>query len=189
MELFRKIIVICAPSGSGKTSISKKVMESFPVLSFSVSATTRDPRGLEQDGIDYYFLSPQDFKEKLSRNEFAEWEEVYADKFYGTLKSEIDRLHEDKRVPILDIDVKGAQSIKKIYGEEALVIFIKAPLEEIKKRLSERGTETPEQIQMRLNRVMEELTYEDKCDVTVENIDLEKAVEDCKNIINNFLSA
>lgn len=188
MELFQKIIVICAPSGSGKTSISKKIMEHFPMLSFSVSATTRAPRGLEQDGIDYYFLSAQDFKDKLSRNEFAEWEEVYADKFYGTLKSEIDRLHDDKKVPILDIDVKGAQSIKKIYGDKSLIIFIKAPIEEIKKRLSERGTETPEQIQMRLDRVMEELTYEDKCDVTVENIDLARAVAECKQVILRFLS-
>lgn len=184
-----KLIVLCAPSASGKTTIYKRLLKYFPILSFSISATTRKPRGDEKDGVDYYFMSVEEFKVKEANEEFAEWEEVYEGKFYGTLKSEIKRINDLGMVPILDVDVKGAQSIKKIYGDDALIIFIKAPsVEEIIRRLKDRGTDTPEQIQARIDRLPEELAYEDKCDVVIVNEDLEKAVGKSKEIVSEFLA-
>lgn len=184
-----KIVVFCAPSGSGKTSVTKGVMARLPVLEFSISAATRLKRGNEKDGVDYYFLAIEAFKEKIANNEFAEWELVYPKKsyYYGTLKSEIERINKDGKVAVLDIDVKGAQKIKKVYGENALLIFIKAPPEEVIKRLEERGTDSPEDIADRKERLPEELKYEAKCDVTVKNIDLHKAIDDAFNAVVNFL--
>ncbi len=184
-----KLIVLCAPSASGKTSIYKRLLQALPILSFSISATNREPRPNEKEGVDYYFLSTEDFLKKRDDGLFVEWEEVYPGKFYGTLKSEIERINNLGEVPILDVDVKGAQSIGDKYGDNALLIFIKAPsIEEIKIRLEARGTETPESLKKRLDRVPEELTYEQKCDKTVINSDLDKAVEECEKIVRKFLA-
>lgn len=192
METQNKIVVICAPSGSGKTSIYNGAIQALPILSRSTSVASRAPRGEEKDGVDYYFTSISDFQKKIDNGDFAEWEKFYKSKdgeykYYGTLKSEIERINSLGKIPLLDIDVKGAQSIKKIYGDNALIIFVKAPIEEIKKRLLKRGTESVEDIQVRLDRLPEELTYEDLCDVTIENIDLDKAIENCIQVIREFL--
>lgn len=187
METQNKIVAICAPSGSGKTTIYRGVMATLPVLSASISATTRDPRGTEKNGVDYYFFTHEEFMQKAQANEFAEYEEVYDNKFYGTLKSEISRINALGQIPLLDVDVKGAQSIKNIYGEYALLIFVKTPPLVIKERLEKRGTDNPEDIAKRLARIPEELTYEDKCDVVIENIDLEKAITECRKCIVDFL--
>jgi guanylate kinase len=188
METKNKIIVLCAPSGAGKTSIYHRLLELLPFLAFSVSAITRPARINEVDGIDYYFMSQEAFRERIANGQFAEWEEVYAGTMYGTLHSEIERLNALGKVPLLDVDVKGAQSIKKIYGDNALLIFIKAPLETIKQRLLNRATDKPEEIEKRIARIPEEFAYESKCDVTVENINLNKAIEECSNIIQKFLA-
>ena len=182
-----KIIIFCAPSGAGKTTITKRVMELFPQLSFSISATSRPPRGEEKDGIDYYFISKEDFKKKARLGEFLEWEEFYHGTLYGTLKEEVYRIQNLGKIPVFDIDVKGAVNLKKIYKDLAILIFIKAPIEMIKERLILRNTETKEAIEMRLERVKEEMTYESRSDRVVENIDLDKAVNDCKEIIEEFI--
>lgn len=184
-----KFIAICAPSGSGKTTIYKQLLKDLPLLSKSISAATRNRRGEEVDGVDYYFISLYEFESKIKNNEFVEWEKVYEGKFYGTLKSEIKRIHELGKIPLLDIDVKGAQAIKKIYGENALIIFIKVPLDIIKERLLKRGTDSTEDIQARLLRTREEYQYESKCDQVVLNIDLAEAQEKTKTIVENFLNS
>jgi guanylate kinase len=163
------------------------MMELFPQLAFSISATTRLPRGTEQQDVEYHFVSVEEFKTMAEKGEFVEWEEVWPGVFYATRKSEVERLGREGKVAVFDIDVKGAMSIKKIYGDQALMIFIKAPIEIIHERLLMRKTERPEDIQVRSNRVAEEMTYEDKADVVIENIDLEKAVEDTKSVIAKFL--
>ncbi len=183
-----KLVVFSAPSGCGKTTIAKAVVARLPVLSFCVSATTRLRRGEEKEGVDYYYLSVEQFKQKIANDEFVEWEEVYPGKFYGTLKSEIERINSLGLVPVLDVDVKGAQSVKKIHGENALLIFIKVPTTDIiKERLLNRDTESAEQIKIRLDRIPEELTYEKKSDVTVMNIDLQKAIDKTVDLVTYFL--
>jgi len=184
-----KIIIFCAPSGAGKTTIVKKVMELFPQLSFSVSATSRVRRESEKDGVDYYFLKLEEFKRRVRDGDFLEWEEFYNGTLYGTLKSEISRIQNLGKIPVFDIDVKGAVNLKKIYGSLALIVFIKAPIEIIRERLLARKTETAETLEMRLNRAKEEMTYESRADKVVLNIDLEKAVNDCKEIIEEFIKA
>jgi len=182
-----KIIIFCAPSGSGKTTIAKKMQELFPVLCPSVSATNRLPRVNEIDGKDYHFISTEDFKKKIDSDEFVEWEEVYENILYGTLKSEINRIQELEKIPLFDIDVKGAMNLKKMYGNSALVIFIKVPFDLLKERLISRKTETKETFDKRINRVKEEMEFENLADVVVTNINLQDAVNDCQKIINNFL--
>lgn len=182
-----KLIIFSAPSGCGKTTIAKAVLKRLSALMFCISATTRERRGEEKEGVDYYYLSVEEFKQKIANGEFAEWEEVYPGRFYGTLKSEIERINSLGLIPVLDIDVKGAQSLKKIYGENALLIFVKAPIDVIKERLENRNTETAEQIKVRLDRIPEELTYEKKSDVTVINIDLQKAIDDAVDVVTHFL--
>lgn len=182
-----KIIAFSAPSGSGKTTIANAVVNRLPVLVFSISATTRERRGDEKEGVDYYYLTVEQFKEKISNNEFAEWEEVYPGRFYGTLKSEVERINKLGKIPVADIDVKGAQSLKAIYSENALLVFIKTPKDKIKERLQKRKTDTPEDIQVRLARVPEELTYEEKSDAIVVNINLEKAIDQAIAIVTEFL--
>lgn len=182
-----KIIIFCAPSGSGKTTIARAVVSKFSILTFTISAVTRAPRGNEKDGVDYYFLSVEEFKKKIANNEFAEWVEVYPGIFYGTLKSEIERINNEGNIPVADIDVIGAQKLKAIYGENALVIFVKAPPKEVKERLEKRKTDTPEAIATRIARIPEELKYEEKCDVTVNNIDLEKAIDKSIALVTDFL--
>ena len=183
-----KIIVFCGPSGSGKNTILKKVMEEIPELMFYVSATSRPIREGEKNGVDYNFLSKEEFENKIQNNEFVEWEEVYGSQFYGTLKSEIERIQDSGKIPVSDIDVKGAMNIKSFYLENALVVFIKAPLEIIRERLIARGTESVDKVEMRIARFEEEFSYENKCDVVIENIDLEEAVQKAVLKIQEFLA-
>jgi len=182
-----KVIIFCAPSGAGKTTLVKICMSIFPELSFSISATTRDLRGREVDGVDYYFLSVLDFKNKIEGGDFVEWEEVYEDQFYGTLKKELTRIHFEGRIPIFDVDVKGALNLKKYFGVSALMVFVHASMEDIEKRLRARHTETEEKIQMRLARLPEEMVYAEMADVVIENIDLEKAKKDSIKALGDFL--
>src|SRR6476646_5199105 len=162
MASYNKLIVITAPSGAGKTSITRHLLKTFPQLAFSVSAATRQPRSYEKDGVDYYFIPLEDFKQKIQHKEFAEWEMVYDGKYYGTLKSELERIWNNQHVPLLDIDVKGAIHIQQQYPKSLLTLFIEPPsIEELKRRLQSRGTETPESLQARINKASYELSFKD----------------------------
>jgi guanylate kinase len=185
-----KIIIITAPSGAGKTSITKYLLKTFPdKLAFSISAATRKKRDYEKDGIDYYFLSVEQFKEKIQNNAFVEWEMVYEGKYYGTLKSEIHRIWKEEKIPLLDIDVQGAVHVQQQHPEQSLSIFIEPPsVDELKRRLSSRGTETPESLATRLNKATYELSFKEHFDKVIVNDDLEKACREAVDIISNFLS-
>lgn len=183
-----KIIIITAPSGAGKTSITHHLMQLFPQLAFSVSAATRQARGNEKNGVDYYFMSEDEFKQKIKNNEFIEWEMVYEGKYYGTLKSEMERIWQNNQVPILDIDVKGAIHVKQQYPENALTIFIEPPsVEELKKRLQSRGTETEESLAARVNKASYEISFKDQFDRHIVNDDLEKARVRAVEIVQDFI--
>ncbi len=184
-----KLILITAPSGSGKTTIVKKILELNSNLEFSVSATTRALRGNEIDGIDYYFISLLDFEEKIKNNAFAEYEMVYANKYYGTLKEKLDEIWHRQHFPLADIDVQGAMKLKKYFSENALSIFIKPPsIEELRIRLQKRNTDLPEAIEERIKKAKEELTFENNFDVVVINDNLENAIEKVHLSITNFLN-
>lgn len=187
---YQKIIIITAPSGAGKTSITRYLMQEFPVLEFSVSAATRQPRGTEKDGVDYYFISPDDFQQKIQNKEFAEWEMVYEGKYYGTLKSELKRIWNKQHVPVLDIDVKGAMHIQKQYPENKLSIFVEPPsVEELKKRLMSRGTESEESLQARVNKASYELSFKHHFDEVVVNDNLENACRKARELVERFLQS
>lgn len=183
-----KAIIFSAPSGSGKTTIVKHLLKNNPDLGFSISASTRDRRGRkETDGVDYHFLSPEEFKAKIDNDEFIEWEEVYAGNFYGTLKSEIERIWSEGKNVIFDVDVKGGINLKKYFGEKALSIFVKVPsLDALKKRLSERGTESEESLSRRLFKAKFEMTFHDKFDAVLLNEDLDKARNEAQKLYNQF---
>ncbi len=184
-----KLLIITAPSGAGKTSITKYLMEKFSALTFSVSAATRQARGTEKDGVDYYFISPEDFKYKIQNNEFVEWEMVYEGKYYGTLKSELQRIWEQGKVPVLDIDVKGAIHVQQQFNEGTLTLFIEPPtVNDLKIRLESRGTETAESLAARLNKASYELSFKDQFDKTVVNADLQTACSDAEKIVIEFLN-
>lgn len=188
MSTAGKLIVFTAPSGSGKTTIVKHILTSFPDCSFSVSATTRQRRDHEVHGKDYYFLSQETFRLWLTYDAFAEWEEVYPGQFYGTLKSEIDRLHENGRHVLFDVDVKGAMSIKRLYPKETLTVFVKVPsMEELERRLRARGTDSEEQLQRRLAKAAYELQFESEFDVVLINDVLAHALREAEDIVRNFL--
>jgi len=191
MSSSHKIIIITAPSGAGKTSITKHLLKTFPdKLAFSISAATRQKRDHEKDGVDYYFMSVDDFKEKIQHNAFVEWEMVYEGKYYGTLKSEIHRIWKEGKVPLLDIDVQGAVHVKQEHREQSLSIFIDPPsVDELKKRLSGRGTETPESLATRLNKATYELSFKDHFDKVIVNDDLEKACKEAVDIISDFIAS
>lgn len=181
-----KLFIFCAPSGSGKTTIVKQLLDKKTNIGFSISATTRSPREGEIDGKDYYFMSKQEFQRKVSNNEFAEWEEVYKDTFYGTPKSEITRLWEQGKHVVFDVDVVGGINLKKLYKDRAVGIFVKVPsLEELKKRLISRGTETEESLTKRIDKMRQELEFEKEFDYTVVNARLEDAVEDASRLIDS----
>jgi guanylate kinase len=184
----RKAIIFSAPSGSGKTTIVKHLLQSNPDLGFSISASTRDKRGrTEQNGKDYYFLSPLDFKKKIDSNEFVEWEEVYEGNFYGTLKSEIERIWNEGKNVIFDVDVKGGLNLKKYFGENGLAIFVKVPsLEVLKERLHDRGTEDPESLSRRLFKAQFEMSFQDKFDVVLVNENLKTSLAEAQRLYDEF---
>ena len=188
MSYHNKIIIITAPSGAGKTSITRYLLNILPQLAFSVSAATREARSYEQHGRDYYFLTPEDFKQKIQQGDFVEWEMVYEGKFYGTLKSELHRIWDNNQVPLLDIDVKGALHVKEQYPDTTVTIFIEPPsVEELKKRLQSRGTETAESLQTRVNKASFELSFKDHFDECIVNDDFDKACQKAEQIVRNFL--
>jgi guanylate kinase len=183
-----KLVIISAPSGAGKTTIVKHLLMSRLNLSFSVSATTRPKRGTEKDGVDYFFLTVPEFRKRIENNEFVEWEEVYRDLFYGTLKSELERIWDEGNHVLFDVDVKGGINLKKIFGDRAISIFIMPPsVEELGKRLVKRGTDSREKVDMRIKKANEELLLADQFDSVIINDDLEIAKETALKTITSFL--
>lgn len=183
-----KALIFSAPSGSGKTTIVHHLLKTNPDLGFSISASTRDKRGrTEENGKDYYFLTPEDFKKKIDSNEFIEWEEVYAGNFYGTLKSEIERIWNEGRNVIFDVDVKGGLNLKKYFGDKALAIFVKVPsLDVLKARLTDRGTESEESLSRRVFKAKFEMSFQDKFDIVLVNETLEKSLAEAQQLYNDF---
>lgn len=185
----RRAILFSAPSGSGKTTIINRLMDSFDCFEFSISATSRQPRAGEQHGKDYYFLSAEEFEARVQQGLFLEWEEVYAGIRYGTLKSEIDRICGMDRVIVFDVDVNGGLNIKRFFGDDALAIFVMPPsIQVLEARLRGRGTESEESILKRLGRSQKELDEAPKFDVTIINDDLDRAVAQTRTVIQEFLT-
>lgn len=185
----RKAILFSAPSGSGKTTIIKQLLSHFDCFEFSISATSRRPRAGEKDGVDYYFLSEEEFKKRAAAGQFLEWEEVYQGTCYGTLKSEIDRIWDNGHVIIFDVDVNGGKNIKKYFGNDALALFVMPPsVEVLEQRLRSRGTETEEAIIKRLGRSATELKESVHFDRTIINDDLNTAVEETRKVVEQYLN-
>lgn len=183
-----KTIIFSAPSGSGKTTLVKYCLEKFPQLKFSISATTRLPRGKEKDGEDYFFFSPEKFKMLISQNAFIEYEEVYVNKFYGTLRSEVERIWSEGHIVIFDVDVVGGINLKNIFGQNALAVFIAPPsIEELKNRLLNRNTDDIKTIETRVTKAEHELSFQNKFDKVLINDDLETAKINLEKLITNFL--
>ncbi|HVX48605.1 MAG TPA: guanylate kinase [Chitinophagaceae bacterium] len=183
-----KLIIITAPSGAGKTSITKYLLEKYPKLTFSISAATRQPRTGEADGVDYHFISEEVFKQKIAEDAFVEWEMVYEGKYYGTLKSELQRIWDVGKVPVLDIDVQGAIHVEQKYPGTCLLIFIKPPsLEELKRRLERRQTDSLESIQTRLSKAELELSFINHFDKVIVNDNLQTACRETEDVIKDFL--
>lgn len=184
-----RLIIFSAPSGAGKTTIVRHLLSQNLNLEFSISATSRGMRHTETNGKDYYFLSPEEFKAKIQNNEFLEWEEVYAGTFYGTLKSEVERIRNNGQNVIFDVDVVGGCNIKKYYGDEALAIFVQPPsVEELRNRLVSRSTDAPEVIEKRVAKAEYELTFADKFDVVITNDQLEHALIQAEKVIREFIA-
>lgn len=184
-----KMIIFSAPSGSGKSTIISSLMQHEELrLAFSISCTSRQPRGSERHGVEYFFLTPEEFRQRIANNEFLEYEEVYADRFYGTLKEQVECQTGNGENVVFDVDVKGGCNIKEFYGERALSVFIQPPsIEELRKRLEGRGTDAPEVIEDRLARASFELTFADKFDRIIVNDDLEKAKAEALQIVREFI--
>jgi guanylate kinase len=184
-----KLVIFSAPSGAGKTTIVRHLLQKFPQLSFSISATTRELRGTEEHQNDYYFISKEDFLHKIAHQEFVEFEEVYSGTFYGTLRSEIERIWDEGKHVIFDIDVEGGLRLKRKYEDDALAIFVQPPsLEVLKERLTGRGTDSEEKLQERFIKAEKELLYADKFDIVLKNYDLDTACKEAEKIIGEFLS-
>ena len=185
-----KLIILTAPSGAGKTSITRHLMQTFPgQLAFSISAATRAPRGTEKDGVEYYFLTETAFREKINEDAFVEWEMVYEGKYYGTLRSELQRIRDEGKVPVLDIDVKGAVHVQKQFPGQVLSLFIQPPsIEELRRRLLSRGTETEESLHARLSKAEFELSFRDQFTDVVVNDQLNKACAEAESIVRAYLS-
>ena len=183
-----KIIIITAPSGAGKTSITRFLLREFPQLSFSVSASTRSARTNEKNGVDYYFMTTDEFTRKIQQNEFVEWEMVYEGKYYGTLKSELERIWNKQQVPVLDIDVKGAIHVQRQFPDTTLSIFVEPPsVEELKRRLGRRGTETEESLQDRVNKASYEISFKHHFGKIILNDQLDRACKSAKEVVRDFL--
>jgi len=186
-DMDKKVIIFSAPSGAGKSTIVRHLLTKFNCLEFSVSATSRAPRGQEVDGKDYYFFSTEEFENKIRKGDFVEYEEVYKGSYYGTLVSEVQRIWEKGNIIIFDIDVKGGVNLKRLYGKNALAVFIQPPsVEELRNRLVGRGTDAPEAIERRVAKAEEELTYADKFDVVLINDQLEEALATAEKIVGEF---
>lgn len=183
-----KILVFSAPSGSGKTTLVRYIMSVVPNLHFSISATSRNPRSTEKNGVDYYFISPSDFRDRIARNEFLEYEEVYPDKFYGTLRSQVEKQLEAGENVVLDIDVKGAVNVKRIYGEQALLVFVQPPsIQTLRQRLVARGTDTEETINSRISKAEYEISFARQFDKIIINDILENAQREALQTVTDFL--
>lgn len=183
-----KLIVFCAPSGAGKTTLVRHLIQNLAELSFSVSATTRQPREGEKDGVHYYFLSLEDFKQRIAEEKFAEYEEVYPGLFYGTLKAEIQRICESGQSVILDVDVQGGIRLKEIYKNDVLAVFVKVnSVAELERRLRARNTEGEEALQMRVAKAAEEMALEKHFDVSIVNEDLAQAKREAENLVRDFI--
>lgn len=186
-----KMLIVSAPSGSGKSTIVQWLMKEHPELKlyFSISATSRAPRGTEQNGVEYFFLTPEEFRQRIENDEFLEYEEVYQDRFYGTLKAQVERQREAGQNVVFDVDVKGGINIKKYYGDEALSLFIQPPsVEELRRRLVGRATDTPEAIEERLAKAEYEMTFAPQFDHIIVNDDLETAKQETLQIVKSFLN-
>jgi guanylate kinase len=185
----QKIIIITAPSGAGKTSITRHLLETYPdKLAFSISAATRQPRAKERPGVDYYFMSEADFKEKIQHGAFVEWEMVYEGKYYGTLKAELERIWNEGKIPVLDIDVKGAIHIQQQFPDTTLSVFIEPPsIDELRKRLSGRGTESEESLMARVNKASYEISFKHSFMHVIVNAALEQACAEARAIVSTFI--
>ena len=183
-----KVIIVSAPSGAGKTSIVQHLLQAVPELRFSISATTRNKRDYEIDGKDYYFITPDEFKSRLQNDEFLEWQEVYTNQFYGSLKSEVERIWKNGQTVIFDVDVLGGLNIKKFYDKHALAVFIEPPsMEELANRLQNRGTETPESLKKRLDKAEYELSFSKQFDKILLNDNLKTAQQEMIQLVKDFL--
>lgn len=183
-----KLVIISAPSGAGKSTIVHHLLEKGISLEFSISATTRSPRGNETDGNEYYFLTVAEFRRKIKDGDFVEWEQVYKDQYYGTLKSEIERIWSHGHHVLFDVDVKGGNNLKTIFGHQAISIFIMPPsIEELEKRLVKRGTDTPEKIKMRVAKAEEEMKLASRFDNIIINNRLEQAEDEAYRLVHSFL--
>jgi guanylate kinase len=188
MAFENRIIIITAPSGAGKTSITHYLLKTFPQLAFSISASTRKPRDFEKDKVDYYFVSEKEFQKKIQQDEFVEWEMVYEGKYYGTLKSELRRIWDFGKIPLLDIDIKGAIHVQKQYPKNSLSIFVDPPsVQELKKRLESRGTETDESLQARVNKASYEISFKQSFNKIIVNDELNRACKEAEKIVNQFI--
>ena len=189
MNFMSKLIIFSAPSGSGKSTIINYLLQQNLNLAFSISATSRPPRGTERNGVEYFFLSPEEFRQRIANDEFLEYEEVYKDRFYGTLKSQVEKQLEAGQNVIFDVDVVGGCNIKRFYGDRALSVFIQPPsIEELRKRLVGRGTDAPDVIKSRIAKAQFELEYADKFDVRIINDNLEKAEAEALKTVTEFIN-
>ncbi len=185
----RKAVIFSAPSGSGKSTIVSHILKLHPELEFSVSAASRAPRGTEKNGVEYWFISADEFRRRIADGDFVEYEEVYSGSFYGTLKSEVERIWDSGHALIFDVDVKGGVNLKKYFGDRALALFIQAPsVEELRRRLVGRATDSPEAIERRLAKAAEEMTYADRFDHIIVNDDLQTAYADAERLVGDFLA-
>ncbi len=185
-----KLIIFSAPSGSGKSTIINYLLEQNLNLAFSISATSRPPRGTERNGVEYFFLTPEEFKQRIANNEFLEYEEVYENRFYGTLKSQVEKQLTEGQNVVFDVDVVGGCNIKKFYADRALSVFIQPPsVEELRRRLNGRGTDTPEVIESRIAKAEYELGFAPRFDVVITNDNLEQAEKEALDVIRQFLTS
>jgi guanylate kinase len=189
MHFSKKLIILAAPSGAGKTSVSRHLLKAFAgQLAFSISAATRAPRNNEKDKVDYYFITADEFKQKISEHAFAEWEMVYEGKYYGTLKSELERIWSEHKAPLLDVDVKGGIHIQEQYPQQSLSLFIEPPsIEELRRRLEARGTETPESLEARISKATWELSFKSRFNHIIINDKLENACAEAEAAVRAFL--